>query len=78
MGVQITIRDVSEKVRDELATRAAKEGKSMQEFLRNAIETLASKPSPEQWIATVRERKSLSGSIVSKVSIVQARNRDRR
>ena len=78
MGVQITIRDVPEEVRDELASRAAREGKSMQEYLRNAIEILASKPSPEQWIATVRERKRLSGTRVSGKTIVQARNRDRR
>ena len=34
MAVQITIRDVPDKVRDELAARAARQGKSMQEFLR--------------------------------------------
>jgi antitoxin FitA len=34
MRVQITIRDVPERVRDELAGRAAAQGKSMQEFLR--------------------------------------------
>ncbi len=78
MGVQITIRDVPENVRDELASRAAREGKSMQEYLRHAIETLASKPSPEQWVAAVRERKALSGTRVSAKAIVQARNRDRR
>ena len=31
MGIQINIRDVPEKVRDELAARAALQGKSMQE-----------------------------------------------
>lgn len=36
MAVQITIRDVPDKVRDELAARAARQGKSMQEFLRGA------------------------------------------
>ncbi len=78
MGVQITIRDVPEAIRDELASRAAQEGKSMQEYLRKAMETLASKPSPEQWVSTVRERKGLSGARVSAKAIVQARNRDRR
>ena len=33
MAIQINIRDVPEKVRDELAARAALQGKSMQEFL---------------------------------------------
>jgi plasmid stability protein len=32
MAIQINIRDVPEKVRDELAARAALQGKSMQEF----------------------------------------------
>jgi len=78
MGVQITIRDVPKAVRDELASRAAREGKSMQEFLRQAMETLASKPSSEQWVAAVRERKEHSGSRVSAEAIVQARDRDQR
>ena len=43
MGVQITIRDVPKAVRDELASRAAREGKSMQEFLRHAMENLGEK-----------------------------------
>ena len=78
MGVQITIRDVPKTVRDELAARAAQEGKSMQEYLRQAMETLASKPSPEQWVAAVRERKSLSDTKVSAKDITQLREQDRR
>jgi plasmid stability protein len=34
MSVQITIRDVPDAVKDELAARAALQGKSMQEYLR--------------------------------------------
>ena len=45
MGIQITIRDVPEKVRDELAARAALQGKSMQEYLRAELERLAARPS---------------------------------
>lgn len=41
MALQINIRDVPEKVRDELAARAALQGKSMQEFLRAELERLA-------------------------------------
>ena len=77
MGVQITIRDVPKAVRDELAARAAQEGKSMQEYLRKALEALASRPSPEQWVSAVRDRKSLSESKVSAVTISQARDQDR-
>lgn len=78
MGVQITIRDVPEQVRDELASRAALEGRSMQEFLRHSLETLASKPSPEQWLIGVQQRKRRSKSSVSADLIVQERDRDRR
>lgn len=78
MGVQITIRDVPKAVRDELASRAAREGKSMQEYLRRAMETLASKPSPEQWVATVRQRKALSDVRLSAEAIVATRDQDRR
>jgi len=42
MPIQITIRNVPEKVRDELAARAALQGKSMQEYLRSELERLAS------------------------------------
>jgi hypothetical protein len=45
MTIQINIRDVPEKVRDELASRAAMQGKSMQEFLRAELERLAARPS---------------------------------
>ena len=78
MGVQITIRNVPEEVRDELASRAAREGKSMQEFLRAAIESIASRPSPEQWVAMARARKELSSTHVSADEILQARDQDRR
>jgi antitoxin FitA len=56
MAIQITIRNVSEKTRDELAARAALQGKSMQEFLRGELERLASRPSVETWLAQVRKR----------------------
>jgi len=78
MGVQITIRDVPESVRDELASRAARQGRSMQEYLRSSLESLASKPSPDQWMATVRQRKALSGARISSDEIVGERDKDRR
>ena len=62
MAVRITVRNVPEAVRDELAARAALTHKSMQEYLLGELERLASKPSVEskpsvgQWLARVRER----------------------
>lgn len=78
MSVQITIRDVPEAVRDELASRAAREGKSMQEYLKCAMESLASKPSPEQWVAMVKESKGHYAARIPAKTIVQMRDRDRR
>ena len=66
MAVHITVRNVPEAVRDELAARAALAHKSMQEYLLGELERLASKPAVEeppvekpsidQWLARVRER----------------------
>jgi len=71
MAIQITIRDVPEKVRDELAARAALQGKSMQEYLRAELERLAGKPSVEAWLERVRKRKRASQSRVSTRRILQ-------
>jgi hypothetical protein len=78
MGVQITIRDVPEEVRDELASRAALQRKSMQEYLRGELERIASRPSLEKWLQSVRERKEASGTRVRAATIVSARDADRR
>lgn len=62
MAVQITVRNVPEAVRDELAARAARAHKSMQEYLGGELERLASKPSVDrkpsidQWLTRVRKR----------------------
>ena len=78
MGVQITIRDVSENVRDELAARAALQGKSMQEYLRAELGRLAARPSAEAWLEQVRKRKRASQTQVSSSQILQQRDADRR
>jgi plasmid stability protein len=78
MSIQITIRDVSEKVRDELAARAALQGKSMQEYLRAELERLASRPSVDAWLEQVRNRKRATQTRVSAGRILKARDVDRR
>ena len=78
MTIQITIRDVPEKVRDELASRAALQGKSMQEFLRAELERLAARPSVEAWLQQVRKRKRATQTRVSARQILDQRNADRR
>jgi antitoxin FitA len=78
MPIQITIRDVPEKVRDELAARAASQGKSMQEFLRGELERLAARPSVDVWLQHVRRRKRAAQTRVSSEKILEARHADRR
>jgi plasmid stability protein len=78
MAIQITIRDVPEKVRDELAARAALQGKSMQEYLRSELERLAARPSVDAWLEQVRKRKRASRTRVPSAGILKERDADRR
>ena len=78
MAVQLTIRNVPEKVRDELASRAALQHKSMQEFLRCELERIASKPTVEAWMQSVRERKRVAGTHVPASKILEVRELDRK
>jgi plasmid stability protein len=78
LSVQITIRDVPEKVRDELAARAALQGRSMQEYLRNELERMAARPSLDAWLEQVRKRKRATDTRLSARQILNSREADRR
>ena len=78
MSIQITIRNVPKEVRDELASRAALQHQSMQEYLRGELERIAARPAVESWLKTVRERKAAAGTRVSAKKIIDARNTDRK
>ncbi len=78
MGVQITIRDVPEEVKDELAARAAHQGKSMQEFLRTELERLVARPPIEELLERIRARKVAAKTRVTPREILAHRNADRR
>lgn len=77
MPVQITIRNVPEEVRDELAVRAARQRQSMQEFLRAELERIAARPSLDAWLQGVRERKTVAETRVEADRILRARDVDR-
>ena len=77
MSVQITIRGVPQKVRDELAARAALQRQSMQEFLRCELERIASRPSLDAWLQGVRDRKEAASTRVPPSIILGARDADR-
>lgn len=78
MSVLITIRDVPEKVRRELTARAAAQGRSMQEYLRIALERRATRPTADAWLEQAQRRKRASGSKVTAEQILSSRDADRR
>lgn len=74
----ITIRDVPDETSSELASRAARTGRSLQEYLRGQLVDLAATPDPELWLARVRERKAATGSMLPAEAILADRDADRR
>ena len=72
MAVQITIRNVSEEVRNELASRAALKHQSMQQFILEELERIASRPSYEMLLDQIRQRVDTSGRGVSRETILAA------
>ena len=73
----ITIRNVPDDVRDELAARARLSGRSLQEYLRSELAELARRPDPDVLIAGARRRTSRTGSQLSAKQILAHRDRDR-
>jgi plasmid stability protein len=61
MSRSITIRDVPDEVVDELAARAKRSGRSMQEYLKGQLSELSSRPDREEFWARVQERKLATG-----------------
>ena len=59
MSVTITVRDVPEDVRDELAARAARSGRSLQEYLKGQLIDLAHRPVAADVVLEVRRRAAL-------------------
>lgn len=78
MAVAITVRDVPDNVRNELAARAARAGKSLQEYLRGMLLDAVSRPPVEDVIARARARVDSTGLKIDVSSILAARDADRR
>lgn len=78
MSVAITVRDVPDEVRDELAARAARAGKSLQEYLRGMLVATAARPPVDDVIARARARVETTAGRVDAESILAARDTDRR
>jgi plasmid stability protein len=78
MSVAITVRDVPDGVRDELAARAARAGQSLQEYVRAMLVDAASRPPVADVIARARARVDATGARVDAESMLTARDADRR
>jgi plasmid stability protein len=78
VSVAITVRNVPDEVRDVLAARAARAGKSLQEYLRSMLVETASRPSTVDVIAKARARLDATGVRADADSILAARDTDRR
>ena len=78
MATAITIRDVPDETRDELASRAALSGRSLQEYVRSQLIEIARRPDANVLLAQARDRKQRLGSRLSVDSILGHRDADRR
>jgi plasmid stability protein len=78
MSVAITVRNVPDDVRDKLAARAARAGKSLQEYLRGMLVDAAERPPVADVIARARARVDATGVRVDAESILAARDAARR
>ena len=78
MSVVITVRDVPDAVRDELAARAARAGRSLQEYLRGMFLDATARPAVDDIIARARARVNATGTRVDAEWILAARDAERR
>ena len=78
MPVAITIRNVPDRTRDELAARAAATGRSLQEYLRATLVDIADGPDAEAVVASMRRRKDATGAELSAARILALLDSDRR
>jgi plasmid stability protein len=74
----VTIRGVPDETRNELAARAARGGRSLQEFLRQALIDMVAKPDINELLDEVHRRKQATGSRLSAEHIIASRDADRR
>lgn len=77
MPRSITVRDVPDDVSAELAARAARSGRSLQEYLKAHLIAFAAKPDIESWVADVRAAKAAMQAAVPSGRIIEYRDADR-
>jgi antitoxin FitA len=78
MSTSITVRDVPDETRNELAARAALTGRSLQEYLRARLIELAEQPDAEALVMRIRARKAADPATLPAEEILAHRDEDRR
>ena len=76
--VAITIREIPDEVRNELAARAARAGQSLQEYLRSLLVATADKPTARDVVARARARVNATGTRLDADAILATKDADRR
>ena len=74
----VTVRDLPSETRDELASRAARTGRSLQEYLRSELIELARHPDPEVLAQRIVDRKQRTATKLSASTIIGHRDAGRR
>lgn len=74
----VTVRDLPEPVRAELAARAARAGQSLQEYLRVMLVASVTRPAVDDVLSRARARVAATGARVDAADILAARDADRR
>ncbi len=77
MAVQITIRNVPDETRDRIAERAASQKQSMQAFLRDELERIASQASRKEVLERARRRVAIANRQIGSETIVRMIREDR-
>lgn len=76
MPVAITIRNVPDEVRNELAARAAAKGWSLQEFMLNELVELSKRPDRQALVARIERR--LDGTTLTASQLLAISDSERR
>lgn len=76
MSIAITVRNVPEQVRNELAARAAAKGWSLQEFMLHELVELAKRPDRAALVERIERR--LDGTVLTAAQLSGASDAERR
>lgn len=78
MTTSVTVRNVPEDVRNELAAKAARRGQSLQAYLLDTLTEVSNHPDQEELIERIKQRKQAFGTDLKSEAILAARDSDRR